>query len=134
MGGEINAYDDDLAKLYAAGIRSVICLLNIPSDKRVYSPAGFDFLCCPIPNGDIPSDEQVDDILAFAENASSPIAVHCEAGIGRTGTILALLLMNDGHEAADAIRLVRQAQPLAVETRKQEEFLAAWQPNQTLDG
>lgn len=51
------------------------------------------------------------------------IVVHCWAGLGRTGTIAARLLIEMGCEPADAIRRVREARPGTIETDKQELFL-----------
>ena len=64
-GGALTAYDDDLSALHAAGIRAVVCLLNIPSDAEVYESAGFAFLCLPVPDGGVPTIEQVTKLVRF---------------------------------------------------------------------
>ena len=48
MGGDLDAYEDELRDLWNAGIRSVISLLNIPGDVRVFESAGFEYLSTPI--------------------------------------------------------------------------------------
>jgi protein-tyrosine phosphatase len=58
----------------------------------------------------------IEDALA----ASQRVAVHCGSGRGRTGTLLACLLVARGDTPADAIALVRRLRPGAVETRSQE--------------
>jgi hypothetical protein len=45
QGGPLTAYEDDLPVLYSAGVRAVVCLLNIPTDAPVHESAGFAFLC-----------------------------------------------------------------------------------------
>ena len=125
-GGLLTAYNDELPTLYEAGIRAVVSLLNIPSDSLVYESAGFSFMCLPLSDGAAPTVEQAREFERFVSqqrNASRPVAVHCEAGIGRTGTMLATYLVSQGESAENAIRQVRSVEKLAIETREQIRFL-----------
>ena len=125
-GGPLNAYPDELPNLWDAGIRAVVSLLNIPSDAAVYESAGFSFLCLPIPDGGAPTTEQAVEFLRFMisrRNAQQPVAVHCEAGIGRTGTMIAAYLISQGFDATTAINGVRTVESRAIETPRQIQFL-----------
>ena len=51
------------------------------------------------------------------------VALHCRAGLGRTGTVAARILIERGLSASDAIGLVRQTRPGSIETSAQEEYL-----------
>ncbi len=51
------------------------------------------------------------------------ILLHCAAGLGRTGTVAARLLMLAGEKADVAIKRVRTARPGAIESASQERFL-----------
>jgi atypical dual specificity phosphatase len=51
------------------------------------------------------------------------VAVHCRAGLGRTGTILACYLIWEGMEALDALEAARRIQPNWVQSTQQAEFL-----------
>lgn len=57
------------------------------------------------------------------------VLVHCRGGLGRAGTVAALLLVGLGVAAPDAIRLVRRARPGAIETSDQERFVLNFMPH-----
>jgi atypical dual specificity phosphatase len=126
FGGPLDAYPDDLPLMHQAGVRAVVCLLNIPSDAPVFETAGFEFRCWPIPDGQPPTLEQAEDFVGFVKDCAArkvPVAAFCEAGLGRTGTMLASYLVMEGKGAREAIAQVRSRQPSAVETQRQILFV-----------
>jgi len=105
----------------SAGIERVCCLMVAPSTGR--SPAnvcayesafGADrVLHAPIPNGELVSRSLLEgEILPFlhdAKRADEPVVVHCLAGLGRTGQVLAAWLVADrDYRAEEAVRTVRR--------------------------
>lgn len=125
-GGELEAYGDELKDLNLAGVRAVVSLLNIPTDAAVFESAGFSFLCLPVHDGCGPTIEQASRFVQFVTEqraAHRPVAVHCEAGLGRTGTMLAVYLISQGESAVAAIGRIRSVECSAIETLRQIDFL-----------
>ena len=68
-----------------------------------------------------PQMRTVQDALARGER----VLVHCAAGLGRTGTVAAALLVASGVEPQAAIARVREVRPGTLETAEQEAFVHA---------
>jgi atypical dual specificity phosphatase len=126
LGGSLNDYTDDLPLLYHAGIRAFVCLLNIPSDEQIFQKAGFAYKCFPVDNGcapDLLQTKEFIDIISQNRISKRPVAVSCEAGLGRTGTMIATYLIHEGLSASAAIEQVKSMEPAAIETPRQIKFL-----------
>lgn len=71
-----------------------------------------------------PSDEQLGAGVAALQAAfalGEGVAVHCGAGLGRTGTLVACYLVAKGLTSGEAISATRRARPGTIETRGQED-------------
>ena len=60
--------------------------------------------------------------------AGERVLVHCRGGLGRAGTVAALMLIECGESPAVAIKRVRTARPGAIETAEQERWVRGRQP------
>jgi protein-tyrosine phosphatase len=62
--------------------------------------------------------------IAAALDGQGRVAIHCAAGLGRTGLLAARLLVDRGLTADEAIARVRRARPGTIETARQEAYVA----------
>ena len=62
-------------------------------------------------------------LVERAMRAGDGVAVHCRGGLGRTGTVLAAVLVWLGDGAEEAIVKVRAARPMAIQTKAQADFV-----------
>ena len=78
---------------------------------------------------DAPTLVQVEQAIASIDRFAAqgqPVAVHCDAGKGRTGCILACYLVSQGMEPAEAIATVRARRPESIELPVQEEIVVLY--------
>jgi ADP-ribosyl-[dinitrogen reductase] hydrolase len=95
------------------------------------SVLGIEWFQLPIPDQGIP-DRAFEAAWAVVEprllallRAGRNIAIHCKGGLGRTGTIAALLLVELGADPRVAIQSVRNARAGAIENIQQEQYVLA---------
>jgi atypical dual specificity phosphatase len=116
----------DLPRLFQAGMRGIVSVMDEPSGIEEYRQAGFQALWLPITGGKPPTVEQIEQFVNFAEPliaAEQPVVVHCTSGNRRTGTLLAAYLVAQGESPERAIALIKQARPTAELREAQTEFL-----------
>ena len=119
-----SVYDFEFLK--GEGFEAIVSLTESSLSEVLIEKFGFSVKHIPVMDFEAPTLEQIEDFVVFAENARSEgkkLVVHCDAGIGRTGTILACYLVSKGYNAADAIEEVRTKRPGSLETIEQEEVV-----------
>ena len=107
-------------------IDAIVSLSEFPLDENLVEEFGFEVKHIPVRDFGTPRMEQVEDFLKFAKEIRADgkkLVVHCDAGAGRTGTMLACYLVSKGYDAAKAIGEVRRKRPGSIETPGQEEIV-----------
>lgn len=122
--GAFERLRDDLEFLHTDRIRAIVSLTERPLEKAFLEEFGFRYLHLPVADFTPPSVEQIDRFMEFqraAEAEGLATVVHCGAGLGRTGTMLACALVARGKSPDVAIDHVRMTRPYSIETVEQEE-------------
>jgi protein-tyrosine phosphatase len=117
------------------GADRLVCLLSdaeladlgIPTLLTEAADRGLVTAQMPIVDDALPTDltaftALVEEILA-AVAAGETVAVHCRGGTGRTGTVVAACLVQQGYDADRAIATVQQARTGALGVAAQREFI-----------
>jgi atypical dual specificity phosphatase len=104
---------------------SLIVNLHLGSYRDgALSKYGMRELHLPVTDLTAPTRDQINAAvakIAEAINNDERVAVHCVAGLGRTGTVVACWLVAQGMDAESAIAHVRGLRPGSIETSEQEE-------------
>ncbi|CAI7777681.1 unnamed protein product, partial [Closterium sp. NIES-54] len=117
-----------------AGIAAIIRLNRRVYDKRRFTRHGFAFYDLYFPDGGAPSDGIVERFFAVVEGSNGPVAIHCKAGLGRTGVLVGCYLMKHcGMTARQAIAYTRLVRPGSV-IGQQQHFLALMHPRMARAG
>lgn len=137
-GGQGSDLDSELRQLRDWGASTVLSLvqahefarLGVPDFDDAVARAGMTWLHVPV--ADMSTPDQTTraawlaqrGVLREALQRGDKVLVHCAFGLGRTGTMVARLLVDDGLQPDEAIARVRRARPGTVETAAQARFVA----------
>ncbi len=115
---------EDLVWLRQQGIEVLVSLTEDRLRRDWVEDAGLLLFHEPLEDMEPPSQDQLDRVVSALQRAlerNLATAVHCEAGMGRTGVVLATYFVSKGFTAQNAIGHVRRLRPGSIETDEQAE-------------
>lgn len=115
-----------LEQLRDVGVTSLVSLDESGIPPVLAEEYQLSYLHVPIADYHPPTVEQALNVIEFVNEQRAQnraVGMHCRAGYGRTGTMLACCLIHSGMSAEEAIDLVRRKRPGSIETAGQEQFL-----------
>lgn len=121
---------EELAWLRRNGIELVLSLTEEPLRRDWVADASLLALHVPIADMEAPTPEQIDTCISAIRRAHERhmgVAIHCAAGLGRTGVILACYFVAQDYSAEEAINKVRDLRPGSIETDEQLEAIEAFE-------
>ena len=111
------------------GIGAIVTMTEDPLQPAWVD--GLDYLHVPTVDLTAPTVEGTDAAVAFIHSrikGGRPVMVHCAAGLGRAGTILACYLVrHGGMSARAAVQTVRGQRPGSIQTDEQERAVAYYE-------
>ncbi|CAJ0960255.1 unnamed protein product, partial [Mesorhabditis belari] len=88
-----------------------------------FTEAGFQHVDLFFIDGSTPSDEIIEKFIKVVDDSPGAVAIHCKAGLGRTGTLIACWMMKEfGLNAAECMAWLRICRPGSV-IGPQQQFL-----------
>jgi cell division cycle 14 len=108
----------------AHNVKTIVRLNKKMYEAKRFTDGGFDHKDFFFVDGSTPSETIVKKFLSVCENSKGAVAVHCKAGLGRTGTLIGCYIMKHyKFTAAQAIAWIRLCRPGSV-IGPQQHFLA----------
>ena len=129
--GVVASLEQDLDGLQRLGVSTLVTLEETPTvDAELLRLRAIASIHFPIADMGTPDLQALHELIARIDallRGDGVVAVHCRAGLGRTGTVLACQLVFDGASARVAIERIRRLNPKCIQSDAQVEFLSLYE-------
>jgi atypical dual specificity phosphatase len=116
------------------GVKAIVTVREVPLPSKWFSNGNgddVDYFHLRVEDYGAPSLEEIDNTIDYIQQQISnkkPVMVHCAAGRGRTGTILAAyLIKKENLTANQAIKKIRSMRPGSIQSDRQEMALYVYE-------
>ncbi len=130
-GSGLPVNEEEFKWLIQKGIRSIISVREVPLPSKWLDGSNIDYLHLMVEDYGAPSMEVMDEAVDYIDkkiSSGKPVLVHCAAGKGRTGAVLAAYLIKKENLTAEkAIEKIRLMRPGSVQSLTQETALSMYE-------
>lgn len=116
------------------GVKAIVTVREVPLPSKWFSNGNsddVDYFHLRVEDYGAPSLEEIDNTIDYIQQQISnkkPVMVHCAAGRGRTGTILAAyLIKKENLTVNQAIKKIRSMRPGSIQSDRQEMALYVYE-------
>ena len=130
-GSGLPVNDEEFKWLIDKGIKSIVTVREVPLPSKWFDGSEIDYLHLAVEDYGAPSVEVMAEAVDYIDkkiSSGKPVLVHCAAGKGRTGAVLAAyLIKKENFTAEQAIEKIRIMRPGSVQSLTQETVLSMYE-------
>jgi atypical dual specificity phosphatase len=130
-GSGLPVTQDEFKWVLDKGIKSIVTVREVPLPSRWIDGTNIDYLHLMVEDYGVPNMEVLDEAVNYIDKkiqSGKPVLVHCAAGKGRTGALLAAyMIKKENLTAEQAIEKIRLMRPGSVQSVTQETALSMYE-------
>lgn len=130
-GSGLPVTEDEFEWLSGQGVKSIVTVREVPLPSEWFNGSDIQYMHLNVEDFGAPSVEALDEAVNFIDEQigkSRPVMVHCAAGKGRTGTVLAAYLVKKENLTAEqSIGKIRSIRPGSIQSVVQETAVSMYE-------